>query len=171
MEYIHKVDKLGSDINYVFNQKLLYDNEKDIQIVTNIALEKEEAPLQYYCNKNFMEVLEEDNEIYSTYLEGGDYEKLLTEKKEREKQEQEERNRQVLTKRIRKGFKLCKKDSCARTTKSWVASAEASPNTSTSTPRWSVWPIWCSPSVLSSRASCSIPFSGLSCPKNNKPTE
>ena len=84
---------LGSDINYVFNQKLLYDNEKDIQIVTNIALEKEEAPLQYYCNKNFMEVLEEDNEIYSTYLEGGDYEKLLTEKKEREKQEQEERKK------------------------------------------------------------------------------
>ena len=40
-----------------------------------------------------MEVLEEDNEIYSTYLEGGDYEKLLTEKKEREKQEQEERKK------------------------------------------------------------------------------
>ena len=84
---------LGNDINYVFNQKLLYDNEKDIQIVPNIALEKEETPLQYYCNKNFMEVLEEDNEIYSTYLKGGDYEKLLTEKKEREKQEQEERKK------------------------------------------------------------------------------
>ena len=87
-------DILGQDINSLFNQKLLYNNQKDnIQLGANIALENEEVPLQYFCKKNFMEVLKEDNEIYSTYLEGGDYEKLLAEKKEREKQEQEERKK------------------------------------------------------------------------------
>ena len=40
-----------------------------------------------------MQVLQEDNDIYSVYLEGGDYEKILQEKKEREKNEQEERRK------------------------------------------------------------------------------
>ena len=85
---------LGQDINSVYNQKLLYNPEKDnIQMGINLDQEKEVPPLQYFCNKNIMDVLKEDNEIYSLYLQGGDYEKALSEKKEREKAEQEERRK------------------------------------------------------------------------------
>ena len=85
---------LGQEIDSIFNQKLLLNPEKDIQMGPNIALEKEEAPLKYFCKKNFMELLEEDNTIYSEYLKGEDYEKHLEEKKERVLQEQEERKKQ-----------------------------------------------------------------------------
>ena len=85
---------LGQEIDSIFNQKLLLNPEKDIQMGPNIALEKEEAPLKYFCKKNFMELLEEDNTIYSEYLKGEDYEKHLEEKNERVLQEQEERKKQ-----------------------------------------------------------------------------
>ena len=85
---------LGQEIDTIFNQKLLLNVEKDIQIGQNIGLEKEEeAPLQYFGKKNFMELLEQDNSIYSVYLKGEDYESLLNEKKEQEKLEKEERQK------------------------------------------------------------------------------
>ena len=85
---------LGQEIDTIFNQKLLLNVEKDIQIGPNIGLEKEEeAPLQYFGKKNFMELLEQDNSIYSVYLKGEDYESLLNEKKEQEKLEKEERKK------------------------------------------------------------------------------
>ena len=85
---------LGQEIDTIFNQKLLLNVEKDIQIGQNIGLEKEEeAPLQYFGKKNFMELLEQDNSIYSVYLKGEDYESLLNEKKEQEKLEKEERKK------------------------------------------------------------------------------
>ena len=40
-----------------------------------------------------MELLEQDNSIYSVYLKGEDYETLLNEKKEQEKKEKEERQK------------------------------------------------------------------------------
>ena len=85
---------IGQEIDSIFNQKLLLNPDKDIQMGPNIALEKEEAPLKYFCKKNFMELLEEDNIIYSEYLKGEDYEKHLEEKNERVLQEQEERKKQ-----------------------------------------------------------------------------
>ena len=85
---------LGQDINLIFNQKLLYNGENDnFQMGVNIEQEKEATQLQYFCNKNFFEVLQEDNEIYSLYLEGGDYEDTLNKKKERENNEREERRK------------------------------------------------------------------------------
>ena len=84
---------LGKEIDTIFNQKLLLDAEKDIQIGPNIGIEKEETPLQYFGKKNFMELLEQDNSIYSVYLKGEDYETLLIEKKEQEKKEKEERQK------------------------------------------------------------------------------
>ena len=84
---------LGKEIDTIFNQKLLLDAEKDIQIGPNIGIEKEETPLQYFGKKNFMELLEQDNSIYSVYLKGEDYETLLNEKKEQEKKEKEERQK------------------------------------------------------------------------------
>ena len=88
------VQILGQEIDTIFNQKLLLNVEKDIQIGQNIGLEKEEeAPLQYFGKKNFMELLEQDNSIYSVYLKGEDYESLLNEKKEQEKLEKEERKK------------------------------------------------------------------------------
>ena len=47
---------LGQEIDTIFNQKLLLNVEKDIQIGQNIGLEKEEeAPLQYFGKKNILE--------------------------------------------------------------------------------------------------------------------
>ena len=85
---------MGQDINIIFNQKLLYNNENDnFQMGVNLEQEKAPTQLQYFCNKSFFKVLEEDNKIYSLYLEGGDYEDTLNKKKERENNEREERNK------------------------------------------------------------------------------
>ena len=46
-----------------------------------------------YKEKNYIELLEEDLNIYKMFLEGGDYQKLLDEKKERLKLEKEEKER------------------------------------------------------------------------------
>jgi len=84
---------LGQEIDTIFNQKLLLNEEKDIQLGPNIGLDKEETPLQYFGKKNFMELLEQDNAIYGQYLKGEDYLAALSEKKEQEKQEKEERKK------------------------------------------------------------------------------
>ena len=84
---------LGQEIDTIFNQKLLLNGEKDIQLGPNIGLDKEEAPLQYFGKKNFMELLEQDNSIYEQYLKGEDYMATLSEKKEQEKLEKEERQK------------------------------------------------------------------------------
>ena len=84
---------LGQEIDTIFNQKLLLNEEKDIQLGPNIGLDKEETPLQYFGKKNFMELLEQDNAIYGQYLKGEDYLAALSEKKEQEKQEKEERQK------------------------------------------------------------------------------
>ena len=84
---------LGQEIDNIFNQKLLLNPEKDITMGPNIPFDKEEPSLKYFGKKNFMELLEEDNSIYSVYLKGEDYETLLSEKKERELIEQEERKK------------------------------------------------------------------------------
>ena len=85
---------LGKEIDTIFNQKLLLPEEKDISIGQNIPLDKEENPVQYFGKKNFMQLVEQDNEIYAAYLKGEDYETLLNEKKEQEKKEKEERQKQ-----------------------------------------------------------------------------
>jgi hypothetical protein len=84
---------LGQEIDEIFNQKLLLNPEKDITMGPNIAFDKEETALKYFGKKNFMELLEEDNSIYSVYLKGEDYDTLLSKKKERELNEQEERKK------------------------------------------------------------------------------
>ena len=84
---------LGKEIDTIFKQKLLLSGDKDIQLGPSIPLMSKEEDLKYFGKKNFMELLEEDNKIYRTYTEGGDYEKLLNAKKEREKKEQEERKK------------------------------------------------------------------------------
>ena len=71
----------------------MLNGEKDIQLGPNIGLDKEEAPLQYFGKKNFMELLEQDNSIYEQYLKGEDYMATLSEKKEQEKLEKEERQK------------------------------------------------------------------------------
>ena len=84
---------LGKEIDTIFKQKLLLSGDKDIQLGPSIPLMSKEEDLKYFGKKNFMEILEEDNQIYRIYTEGGDYEKLLNAKKEREKKEQEERKK------------------------------------------------------------------------------
>ena len=85
---------LGQEIDTIFTQKLLLNPEKDISMGPNIPFIKEEVSLKYFGKKNFMQLLEEDNSIYSVYLKGEDYDTLLSEKKERELNEQEERKKQ-----------------------------------------------------------------------------
>ena len=86
---------LGKEVDTIFKQKLLLSGEKDIQLGPNIGAMGKEEDLKYFGKKNFMELLEEDNQIYNVFLEGGDYQKLLNEKKERELKEQEERKKSV----------------------------------------------------------------------------
>ena len=88
LEIFNKV--IGEEINNIFEQKLLL-NDNDIQFNSNAQEDTEEKkPNVFFGQKNFMELLKEDIDIYQLYLQGGDYEKALNEKKEKERIEREE---------------------------------------------------------------------------------
>ena len=87
LEIFNKV--LGEEVNDIFEQKLLL-TENDIQFNSNAQDDAEEKkPNVYFGKKNFMELIEEDAEIFKIFLAGGDYEKALNDKKEKEKIEKE----------------------------------------------------------------------------------
>ena len=78
---------IGDEVNKIFEQKLLL-SENDVQFNSNDESE-DKKPSSYFGQKNFMEMLDEDINIYNIYLKGGDYQKSLEEKKEKEKIERE----------------------------------------------------------------------------------
>ena len=87
LEIFNKV--LGEEVNDIFEQKLLL-TENDIQFNSNAQDDAEEKkPNVYFGKKNFMELIEEDAQIFKIFLAGGDYEKALNDKKEKEKTEKE----------------------------------------------------------------------------------
>ena len=91
LEAYHKV--LGEEVKKIFEQKLLL-----IENEVNIGGPEDDAnkSLTYFGKKNFMELLEEDIDIYKKFLKGEDYQKYLDEKKERERIEQEEKKKEEL---------------------------------------------------------------------------
>ena len=91
LEVFHNV--IGDEVNKVFDQKLLL-SDNEVQI--NSQSDDEKKTLTFFGKKNFMELLEEDLDIYKIYLNGGDYLKTLNEKKEKERKEREDMERQKL---------------------------------------------------------------------------
>ena len=88
LEIFNKV--IGEEINNIFEQKLLL-NDNDIQFNSNNQDDNDEKkPNVYFGKKTFMELLQEDIDIYKLYLQGGDYEKALNDKKEKQRIEKEE---------------------------------------------------------------------------------
>jgi hypothetical protein len=83
---------VGEEVSKVFEQKLLLtDNEVQIN-----NQDDEKKTLTFFGKKNFMELLEEDLDIYKVYLNGEDYQKKLDEKKEKERIEKENMEKEQL---------------------------------------------------------------------------
>ena len=80
----------SSDINSIFKQKLYFNPENDIS--NPLSNEPENEP--FIPNKSLNEIIQEDLNIYNEYKNGGDYKKLIEEKKEREKIEREKFNKE-----------------------------------------------------------------------------
>ena len=75
---------IGEEIKNIFSQKLLLND-----IFGSYGLIEDEKPLETFGPKNFMEIFEEDCKIYEIYKTGGNYQKLLNEKKEQKEKEKE----------------------------------------------------------------------------------
>jgi hypothetical protein len=88
LSVFHEV--IGKEVENVFNQKLLLsDNFGGFGDI-------EDTPLQTFGPQNFMEMLEENSQIYEMYKNGENYEKVFEEKKERiEKEKEKERKESI----------------------------------------------------------------------------
>ena len=85
------IEIFGKDIEDIFTEKLL-QNDKNFQGFN--FNENQEENLNYFCKKNFLELLEEDLDIYEKYKKGEDYKDVLEEKKKRIEKEKEERKKE-----------------------------------------------------------------------------
>ena len=83
---------LGDQINNIFNQKLLLADN----LGTNMGDGDEEKPLPTFGKLSFMEIVDEDTEIYNLYKKGEDYKTKLNEKLEREKAEREKMEQEIV---------------------------------------------------------------------------
>ena len=95
--YINKNDNFkafeeifGKDIETIFNEKLLSNNGNYQGFNFN---ENTEEKTNYFGKKNFMELLEEDLDIYLKYKKGEEYHNILEEKQKRIEKEKEERKK------------------------------------------------------------------------------
>ena len=81
---------VGKDIEIIFNEKLLSSdkNYQGFNFSENI-----EEKMNYFGKKNFMELLEEDLDIYLKYKKGEKYHNILEEKQKRIEKEKEERKK------------------------------------------------------------------------------
>ena len=81
---------VGKDIEIIFNEKLLSSdkNYQGFNFSENI-----EEKMNYFGKKNFMELLEEDLDIYLKYKKGEEYHNILEEKQKRIEKEKEERKK------------------------------------------------------------------------------
>ena len=100
------IEIFGKDIDSIFTEKLLSSN-KSFQGFQGFNFnEKPEDNLNYFGKKNFMEMLEEDLDIYEKYKKGEDYQTVLEEKKRRIEEEKEERKNGKEKKENLKGKKI-----------------------------------------------------------------
>ena len=83
---------LGDQINNIFNQKLLLADN----LGTNMGDGEDEKPLPTFGKLSFMEIVDEDTEIYNLYKKGEDYKTKLNEKLEREKAEREKMEQEIV---------------------------------------------------------------------------
>ena len=86
LEVFNKV--MGEQIKNIFEQKLLLP-ENELQFGSHDESE-EKKPTVFFGSKSFMDLLEEDINIYKIYLENGDYQKALDEKLDKELKEKEQ---------------------------------------------------------------------------------
>jgi hypothetical protein len=91
---------IGDEVNKIFEQKLLL-SENEIQFGSHDDSE-EKKPMSYFCKKGFMEVMDEDLEIYKKYQKGEDFNKALEEKREKEKIERENLEKEKLAEEKKK---------------------------------------------------------------------
>jgi hypothetical protein len=81
---------LGEEINRIFDQKLLLSDSLGTISSDN------EKPLPTFGKANFMEIIEEDKDIYNSYKNGEDYKKKLDDKRQREKEEKEKMEQEIV---------------------------------------------------------------------------
>ena len=92
---------IGDEVNKIYEQKLLL-SENEIQFGSHDDSAEEKKPMSYFGKKNFMEVIDEDLEIYKIYLQGGDFNKALGEKREKERIERENMEKEKLAEEKKK---------------------------------------------------------------------
>jgi len=95
---------LGDQINNIFNQKLLLADN----LGTNMGDGDDEKPLPTFGKLSFMQIVDEDTEIYNLYKKGEDYKTKLNEKLEREKAEKKKKtkmNKLMIMRKMKKELK------------------------------------------------------------------
>ena len=102
--YLHSNEKFqtfieifGKDIDTIFTQKLLSNGINNSSYQGFNFLDKSEEKLNYFGKKNFMELLEEDYDIYKLYENGEEYKDVLDKKRKRIKKEKEEKEKKKKT--------------------------------------------------------------------------
>ena len=83
---------LGDQINNIFNQKLLLADN----LGTNMGDGDDEKPLPTFGKLSFMQIVDQDTEIYNLYKKGEDYKTKLNEKLEREKAERDKMEQEIV---------------------------------------------------------------------------
>ena len=91
------IEIFGKDIETIFTQKLLSNGINNSSYQGFNFLDKPEEKLNYFGKKNFMELLEEDYDIYKLYENGEEYKDVLDKKRKRIKKEKEEKEKKKKT--------------------------------------------------------------------------
>ena len=91
------IEIFGKDIDTIFTQKLLSNGINNSSYQGFNFLDKSEEKLNYFGKKNFMELLEEDYDIYKLYENGEEYKDILDKKRKRIKKEKEEKEKKKKT--------------------------------------------------------------------------
>ena len=81
-------DIMGKEVNEIFSEKFL---QNDMAGINFGNIEEENVDLNYFGSKSFIELIDEDLEIYELYKKGEDYQTPLKQKQERIQKEKEER--------------------------------------------------------------------------------
>jgi hypothetical protein len=90
--YMTFIEIFGKDIENIFTQKLLYNNKSTFQGFD--FSDKTDEKLIYFGKKNFLELFEEDFDIYNLYKKGEEYKNILEEKRKRIEKEKEEKGKE-----------------------------------------------------------------------------
>ena len=87
------IEIFGKDIDSIFTQKLLWNNSNSNNYQGFDFIDKLDEKLNYFGKKNFLELLEEDFDIYKLYEKGEEYKEVLEKKRKRIEQEKAEKDK------------------------------------------------------------------------------